>query len=72
MAYHQYVTVTKVKGNVMHSLPINATFTVRGARKGKNAKSGKCIACGEIIEIGEQYFRLEEGYCYCLGCVEYT
>ena len=67
-----YFTVTKVKGPVEHKLPKRACFTVRGFRKGKNAKSGACIACGDEIAIGEQYIRLDEAYCYCLGCVEYS
>lgn len=70
MHKHVYVTVTKTKGYVDHILPRRVTFTIRGHRKGKNAKPCKCIACHGEIAVGEQYIRLNE-LPYCLGCVEY-
>jgi len=42
-------------------------FTIRGYRKGKRAKAGKCQQCGEVIAIGEQYY-YDSPFCYCLGC----
>lgn len=47
-------------------------FTIRGWRKGDRAKPCKCSECGETIEIGEQYFRIDGYLKICLGCAEFV
>lgn len=65
------ITVTKVNGPVRHDFPQQGHFVIRGRNKGSNAKPGVCMACGDVIAIGEQYIVIEDCYKYCLGCVEY-
>lgn len=65
--------VTRVAG-VYAAPPIHAPLMVRAFFGDYNNEhlvetATVCGSCGELIEIGEQYFILDEPYC--LGCVEF-
>lgn len=64
------VTITEING--IGEVDLQLPFTVRGKGKGEKAKPCKCLACGDEIAIGEQYFRLDEYGFFCLGCVKYS
>ena len=67
----QKFKITRINGYDVKP-PIYLKMSVRGQHSSKWMKKTRtrCNGCGDIIEIGEQYF-YDEGKPFCLGCVDY-